>query len=289
MANYYYLMAGLPDIQLSDAKPARSIAEMKEECEQVLTPKDKKILYFFYLKWDCRNIVRLLKNPEAELDLLGNLTPDQYQDLLTSARELNFNVHRYPAFMSEFVRNYAFNSEKKGYFAEDAMMYEYLQYVIKNCPNRMMKEWCRLTMDINNILTAMIARKYGWNVGDFIQGDNAVTELIRTNSTKDFDLSLQYDYVKELMQIVDEPDPVRKEKRIDAFKWVWLDDQTFFEPFSIEALLAYLCKLEMLYRWEKLDPENGKEAFRQIINDLRGEARVPEEFIQNNIQMTSNK
>lgn len=116
-----------------------------------------------------------------------------------------------------------------------------------------------------------------------------MTELIRTNSTKDFDLSLQYDYVKELMQIVDEPDPVRKEKRIDAFKWVWLDDQTFFEPFSIEALLAYLCKLEMLYRWEKLDPENGKEAFRQIINDLRGEARVPEEFIQNNIQMTSNK
>ena len=45
----------------------------------------------------------------------------------------------------------------------------------------------------------------------------------------------------------------------------------------------------MLYRWEKLDPENGKEAFHQIINDLRGEARVPEEFIQNNIQMTSNK
>ncbi|MCR5434713.1 MAG: DUF2764 domain-containing protein, partial [Bacteroidaceae bacterium] len=49
---------------------------------------------------------------------------------------------------------------------------------------------------------------------------------------------------------------------------------------SIEALLAYLCKLEMLHRWEKLDPENGKEAFRKIIDDLRGEAKVPEEFKQ---------
>ena len=77
MANYYCMMAGLPDIQLSDAKPLRSIDEMKEECEQTLTPKDKKVLYFFYLKWDCRNIVRLLKNPEAELEMLGNMTAEQ--------------------------------------------------------------------------------------------------------------------------------------------------------------------------------------------------------------------
>ena len=82
MANYYCMMAGLPDIQLSDAKPLRSIDEMKEECEQTLTPKDKKVLYFFYLKWDCRNIVRLLKNPEAELEMLGNMTAEQYQDLI---------------------------------------------------------------------------------------------------------------------------------------------------------------------------------------------------------------
>ncbi len=278
MANYYCLMAGLPDLNLNDAKPACRLEQMKEDCEEVLTTKDRKLMTFFYLKWDCMNIVRLLKNPEAETETLGNFSDEQYQDLLTSARELNFNVHRYPAFMSEFVRNYPFNREKKGFFAEDAMLREYLEYVIKNCPNKLMKEWCRITMDINNILTAMIARRQGWNVGDYIQGENEVTELIRTNSTKDFNLSLEFDYVKELMLIVDEPDPVKKEKRIDAFKWVWLDDQTFFEPFSVEALLAYLCKLEMLERWEKLDTESGKEAFRQIIEDLRGEVKIPAEF-----------
>ena len=278
MANYYYLMAGLPDIQLSDAKPARSIAEMKEECEQALTPKDKKILYFFYLKWDCRNIVRLLKNPDAELELMGNFGPDQYTDMITSARELTFNVHRYPAFMSVFIREYNYNKEKADFYAEDVMMYQYLTYCIQHCGNRMMRDWYRMNLNLANILTALIARRNGWNVGGYIQGDDEVTEMIRTNNSRDFDLGFELDYVKELMLIVDEPDPVQKERRIDAFKWVWLDDQTFYDPFSIEAVFAYLCKLDMLRRWEQLDPQHGRETFERIIDSLRREARVPEEF-----------
>ena len=69
-------------------------------------------------------------------------------------------------------------------------------------------------------------------------------------------------------------------RRCWRLKWLWLDDQTFFEPFSIESVYAYLCKLEMQYRWAKLDVEQGKETFKQIIENLRGEARVPEEFVR---------
>ena len=54
----------------------------------------------------------------------------------------------------------------------------------------------------------------------------------------------------------------------------------FFNPFSIDAVFAYHCKLEMQYRWARLDVETGKETFRQIIENLRSQARVPEEFIQ---------
>ena len=71
----------------------------------------------------------------------------------------------------------------------------------------------------------------------------------------------------------------RKQKMIDAFKWIWLDERTFFEPFSMETVFAYLCKLEMQQRWAKLDVEQGKETFQKIIDDLRSEARVPEEFV----------
>ena len=61
---------------------------------------------------------------------------------------------------------------------------------------------------------------------------------------------------------------------------VGLFPNEFFWHFSLEAVYAYICKLEMQYRWAKLDPETGKETFKQIIDNLRGEAKVPEEFIR---------
>ncbi len=280
MANYYYLIAGLPDINLEDTKPGYNLAEFKEQCEESLTYADKKLLYYFYLKQDCVNLVKLLKNPDAEVDLWGNFTMDQYRDLITSAQEMNFNVHRFPSFMSIFAREYTYNKEKAGYFPEDELTYQYLNYVIKTCPNKMIRQWYNLNLDIANIMTALLARKQGWNISEFIKGEGEVQTMILENKTKDFSLSVEYDYVKDLMKIVDEEDPVKKEKMIDAFKWIWLDEQTFFEPFSVETVFAYLCKLEMQYRWAKLDVEQGRETFKQIIDNLRGEAKVPEEFVK---------
>ena len=280
MGNYYCLVAGLPDIDLAGTQPGFSFEELREWCDAELSAHDRKLISYFYLRLDCKNLVKLLKDPEAKVDLHGNYTLEQYQDLITSAREMNFNVHRFPSFMSDFAREYNYNKGKKGCFPEDEMAYRFLNYAITTCPNRMMRDWYQLNLDVTNILTAMLARKNGWNVADYIKGDGEVQTMIKENKTRDFDLTHEFDYVKQLMKIVDEEDPVRKEKMIDAFKWLWLDERTFFNPFSIDAVFAYHCKLEMQYRWARLDVETGKETFRQIIENLRSQARVPEEFIQ---------
>lgn len=279
MANYYCMIAGLPDIDLQDAKPGMTVEQMREQCGEQLTSQDKKLLFYFFLHFDCINLVKLLKNPEANIDQWGNFTLEQLQDLITSATELNFNVHRFPAFMSVFAREYAFNKDKTDYFPEDEIAFQFLNYAIRTCPNRMMRRWYKLNLDITNILTAMLARTQGWSVGDFVKGEGEVQEMIRENKTKDFNLTHELEYIPQLMKIVEEDDPVRKEKMIDAFKWVWLDERTFFEPFSMEAVFAYLCKLQMQERWAKLDVEQGKETFQRIIDNLRGEARVPDEFL----------
>lgn len=284
MANYYCMIAGLPDIDLQDAKPGMTVEQMREQCEEQLTSQDKKLLFYFFLHTDCINLVKLLKNPEANIDQWGNFSREQLQDLITSATELNFNVHRFPAFMSVFAREYAFNKDKADYFPEDEIAFQFLNYSIRTCPNRMMRRWYKLNLDITNILTAMLARTQGWSIGNFVKGEGEVQEMIRENKTKDFNLAHELEYIPQLMKIVEEDDPVRKEKMIDAFKWVWLDERTFFEPFSMEAVFAYLCKLQMQERWAKLDVEQGKETFQRIIDNLRGEARVPDEFLAQSIQ-----
>ena len=279
MANYYCLIAGLPDIDFSDSHPGYSMDELVEQLHESLTPWDARLMAnFFFLQRDCKNLVGYLKDPEAELMYQGAYTREQYHDLVKSAEEMNFNVHRYPSFLSIFAREWAFNKDKKGYFPEDEILYLFYKYAIDNCSNKFVREWYQMNMDINNILTAILARKYGWNIADYIKGEGEVQEKLREENTPDFGLSREMDYMKELIQIAEQDDPVKKEKMIDALKWLWLDDNTFFEPFGIESVFAYMCKLEMQYRWANLDVEKGKESFEQIIENLRGEARVPDAY-----------
>lgn len=298
MANYYCMITGLPDIDLPDAKPGMSIEDMREQCEEQLTSHDKRLLFYFFLHFDCVNLVKLLKNrdlesrpgtkasetPKADIDQWGNFSQEELCELIANASEGDFTVQGYPAFMSTFVREYSLNKEKTGYFPEDEIAYQFLNYAAQTCPSRMMRNWYKFNLDLTNILTALLAREQGWNVGDFIKGEGEVQEMICDNKTKDFNLAQELDYIPQLMKIVEEEDPVRKEKMIDAFKWIWLDERTFFEPFSMEAVFAYLCKLEMQQRWAKLDVEQGKETFQRIIDDLRSQAKVPEEFKVPSIQ-----
>ncbi|MCQ2247208.1 MAG: DUF2764 domain-containing protein [Bacteroidaceae bacterium] len=278
MGSYYYLMTDVPVLTLDGENTGISYADFRLMCKEQLSKSDMRLLYCVYLRQDCLNLLKLLKNPEAEIKVLGNYTIEELLKLIEECNYDDSKIVGYPSFLPKFLMDsYYVKKDMPGYFAEDDLMMAYYEYAFQR-KNKFVVKWFKINFNITNILTALIARKNGWNVADYVLGDNEITEMMRMNKSKDFDLGREYDYVPELMKIVDIADPVEKEKRIDAFKWIWLDEQTFCDPFSIETVFAYLCKLEMLDRWEKLDPVKGKETFREIIENLRGEAKVPEEF-----------
>lgn len=279
MANYYSLITGLPDLMLDESKPSYSVSDFKEICNEQLSETDKRIAYYFFLRYDCLNIVKLLKNPDATIDANGNLTLEQCKELIAEADEMNATVPcDAPRFLMDFILEYPKKVELGNYFAEDAVLLEYYRYAMK-CTEPEVASWFELNFNIINILTAYIARNYGWKIEAYVLNDNEVSDTILKNQqAKDFNLSPIIDYVDDIIKIAECEDPVMKEKQIDAFKWVWLDETIFFEPFSIVAVFAYLCKLDMSERWQKLDVEKGRETFTQIVDNLRNEARVPDEF-----------
>ncbi len=264
MANYYCIMAGVPELQLSDTHPGYSIQKLREELQTEMGGRDENLLRVLFLGHDCRNLVRLLRNNEAELEPNGNYSREELLDLMEKAAEIDLGQTAYPEFLIQFVRDFAQNAERKEWYAEDEVLLLYYQHCIQHCPDSLMRRWYQMNLDVTNLMTAMIARKQGWKVGDFVKGEGEVQDMIRTNDQHDFSLSNLYDFVPEVMKIVDEDDPVRKERMLDAFKWAWLDEQTFADVFSIEAVFAYLCKLEIQERWSHLDVEQGKETFEQL-------------------------
>ncbi|MBQ5926221.1 MAG: DUF2764 family protein, partial [Paludibacteraceae bacterium] len=58
---------------------------------------------------------------------------------------------------------------------------------------------------------------------------------------------------------------------IDALKWNWLVEHTFFNTFGIESVLSFWLRCELMHRWDNLSMEEGAVLFRQIFNDLKKE------------------
>ena len=301
MANYYCLMAGLPDVKLTDGKPRHSLLQMKEELEGILEPQDERLLQTYFLRFDCENLVDMLEasRRRSPYDIIVDpskvlpLTEDEdrwnmaalydrptMKQFVEEARATDGAVKGFPAFMADFVRAYDVHQNDYKWFARDVMMVAYYDYA-RQCPNTMMADWYELNFNILNILTALIARRQGWVLADYVQGSGPVVNaLLKQSVQADFGLGAELDYVQPLMRAAETTDPVDKERQIDALRWAWLDERTFFEPFDITALFAYLVRTEILERWALLDPEQGRQRFTRIIEDLRGSVKVPEEFIR---------
>ena len=279
MSKYYCLIAGLPDITLDDSRLTYSVADFRNELSDILTRKDQKLIDLFFLKFDNKNLINQLKNPDQDMDPRGSITYDESHALYQAK-----NKH-IPSYFIDFFRMYL-ESEAKGDVAtiswEDRLAALYYAYAMK-CGNQFVADWFELNLNINNMLTAITCRKHGLDKSQYIVGDNEVAEALRTSNARDFGLGNDVEYLPALQHIAEESDLMLREKKIDTLKWNWLEEQTFFKTFDIESVFAYLLKLEMIERWVSLDKETGEKTFREIVGAMKkGSENALEEFKRNN-------
>ena len=57
MANYYYIVAGLPDISFDDSKAAYSVEQFRTEVFSALSADDRKVMDLLLLEDECRNLI----------------------------------------------------------------------------------------------------------------------------------------------------------------------------------------------------------------------------------------
>ena len=292
MGKYYYLVSGLPDISLDDGKLAYTVADFKAEMEATLSAKDQKLIDLFFLKYDNANLLACLKEADAPLDPRGRITREEFEAVYKALKEeekLPKN-EAIPAYHVTFIQRYLAEeqSEQKGEKAqvswEDQLAALYYEAAMK-APNPFVAGWFELNLNINNVLTAITCRKYGFDKSLYIVGHNEIAEQIRTSNARDFGLSDAVEYLPELQRIAEETDLYARERKIDLLKWKWLEDQTFFKTFDMERVFAYLLQLEMIERWVDLDKVRGERTFRELVGAMKkGSDHALEEFKRNNIK-----
>ena len=278
MTNYYCLVTGLPELSLEDGKLSYTVANFKTEIYPELSKADKKLVDLFYLKFDNRNLLTLLKDKEASVDTsLGNYSADELLSVIASIKEETAPDKKFPAYFYEFAELYLNTPDEERWGLEDKLHGFYYNHAMKS-GNPFVSAWFELNLDVNNILAAMAARKYKMDVAKVPVGENLVAEALRSSNARDFGLADDLEYFEQLVRINDTIDLVEREKKIDLLKWNWMEDNTFFNYFTIEKIFVFLMKLEMIERWISLDKEKGNELFRQLIDQLKDEVQIPQEF-----------
>lgn len=277
MSTYYCLVAGFPDISLDDGKLSYSVSDFKAELYPDLSAQDRKLIDLFYLKFDNTAILKLLKNKDTVIEDKGNFSAEELLQLIEAVREGDTPDKKYPSYLVNFVSQYLQLSQDELYRADDLLAALYYSYGMSS-NNAFIASWFEFNLNLNNILAALAARKYKMEVSSVIVGATSICEQLRTSNARDFGLNETLEYFEALQRIADIEELVEREKKVDMLKWKWLEDESFFHYFTIERIFVFLMQLEMIERWISLDKEKGNELFRKMIQDLKNEVQIPEEF-----------
>ena len=264
MDAYYYLVAGLPDISLEDGKLSYTVDSFKSEIYPDLSDKDKNIIDLFYLKFDNDNLLHLLKDKEYVVKRNGNFSSDELLSLIDTIKDGDIPDRKYPSYFSKFISEYLALAPEDAYRASDMLTSDYYSYAMRT-KNSFVSAWFEFNLNLNNIQSAISARKYKIDVASTIVGDTDVCEMLRTSNARDFGLGDTLPYLENIQRISEIDDLLEREKKVDQLKWNWMEDESFFNYFTVERLFVFLLQLEMIERWISLDKDKGNELFRALI------------------------
>ncbi len=231
---YECLMAGLPELKAGGEAPM-TMETLLLLLEENLSEKDKPLLDLLRMKSDAPEISELVERyDDSIID-----QPDWWENARNTLSEADLRTQ---------------------------LLYEYGQ----KSKNKFVRKWFAYNQDMNNVLVAAICRKHGFDVRKMIVGQGEVAEILRKNlQQKDFGLGGVMDSLQEIMSLVDIDNLMEREKRMDALRFVWLEEATLFVDFSIENVLAYYLQAEMLNRWSLLTVEQGERVFRELVADMK--------------------
>ena len=257
-----------------------SVSGFKQEVYDQLSSDDKRLFDLYFLKYDNENLLHFLKDKDAQLNALGNISGEDLDLTIKSFRD-DENIKK--GFVAPYFKDFIqwHDSEKsietQSILDADYLSALYYDYAMRNS-NKFISKWYEFNMNLNNILIASTGRKLSFDYQNYIVGNNNVANALKTSAARDWGLSGDLDYMEQVQRIAEETDITEREHKIDRLKWAWLEDNTFFDYFTIEKVYAYMLKLEIIERWHMLNREEGEKILREMIAKLKSEVKMPEEL-----------
>lgn len=64
-------------------------------------------------------------------------------------------------------------------------------------------------------------------------------------------------------------DILGRERALDDIMWARIDELCGLQVFTADVIFGFVAKLQIVTRWLRLDPERGRELFKQLVDEIR--------------------
>lgn len=280
--NYYFLIAGLPDLTIDQGKLQFGSLEFREYLKSQLHKSDYQLIEWLFLPHDNLNLLQILKKTEVNFNNSGIYTREDLElaiaEVATPDKILSEEVSIVKPYIKKFLVSYFKEEEpmpEKS--AEIELLSLYFQEALK-ADNTFFRKWLEFEINLKNVLIFNTAQNFNIPLDNQLVGDTALVKSLKQRTGRDIGEAAEWEYYDRVNQLADSTDIFTKEKAIDQLRWTVLDEMNTFNYFSIEIVFSYMLKIMIIERWLKLDPKTGEELFRRLLGDLQSSYEFPNEF-----------
>lgn len=273
--NYYYIISGLPDISIDSNKPEQLSLALKKDLYEQFHTSDYRLVELLYLHYDNDNFLNLLLKKNKPFNPLGNYTEKYLKEQITE-----------PTNIVDYMGNFILNIKDEIYgssnfIIEKELQVLYYEYLLQS-KNKFIKEWFKFEKDIKSVLTSVNCIKHKYDIEQHIikvKGYNEINDILFKIGPKVDLLGDELPFAADIVLIAEsDRDITEKEKALDQIRWKFLEENSLFNYFTIESILSYIIKLEIVERWIRLDDEAGRILFNKFLHDIKTSYEFSEEF-----------
>ncbi|MBO4476086.1 MAG: DUF2764 family protein [Bacteroidales bacterium] len=81
--------------------------------------------------------------------------------------------------------------------------------------------------------------------------------------------ALEFDEKPQVQNLLAGSDILERERGLDDLMWKKADELTRLHVFDMDVILAFIAKIKITDRWNRLDPQTGRAMFRTLVEEIR--------------------
>ena len=270
MSVYYYLLSGLKEFHLNDSNKTIDLVSICDHVLEQLDEKDRSLFKYLIYQNDNKNLSYIMA---SNLNMYSSydeyIKPSAFDG--TALEHPNTVSSEFPLYMQDFLDNNKNVDWASIAHIENTLLSAFYNEVSVS-DNKFLSEYFSFLIDLKNIIAAINLRMLGYSNDEIkksLIGDSMLVDMIAKSAADDFGVSKEYPYIASMLNAIKAKDPYALEKvEMDTvFEYIEVKSSSMF--FQLENVFVYYIKCLYIDRLSNRDAEEGKEAIKTLISEIK--------------------